>query len=113
MGRARILSWPPWRGRMRRDSSDILVELAFGDWLAKQDTLDGWRHLATSFLPVDALDRSFDAGRLSVVHTAPPETWYSPGARRTKRDRGALGSGKGTAFDGLMLLCASPFLALA
>ena len=74
MGRARILSWPPWRGRMRRDSSDILVELAFGDWLAKQDTLDGWRHLATGFLAEDALDSSFGPERLSVVHTAPPET---------------------------------------
>src|SRR6266567_7706360 len=49
-----------------------LVEFAFGREFAKQDTFDGWRHLATSLLPVDALDRSFGPERLSVVHTAPP-----------------------------------------
>jgi hypothetical protein len=57
------------------------VGLASGDWLAKQDTFDGWRHLPTSFLPIDALDGSFGAERLSVVHTAPPERWYSRGAQ--------------------------------
>src|SRR6266700_7216573 len=49
-----------------------LAEFAFGRRFAEQDTFDGWRHLATSFLPVDALDGSFGAGRLSAVHKASP-----------------------------------------
>ena len=61
--------------------------LASGDRLAKQDTFDGWRHLPTSFLPVDALDGSFDAGRLAVVHTAPPAGSYALEPRCTKRDK--------------------------
>ncbi len=53
----------------------------------QQNALDGWRHLATSFLPVDALDGSFGAGRLAVVHTAPPAGSYALEPRCTKRDK--------------------------
>ena len=53
-------------------SPAALVGFAFARSLVQQNALDGWRHLATSFLPVDALDGSFGAGRLSAVHKAPP-----------------------------------------
>ena len=36
---------------------------SFASWFSEQDTLDGIRHFAASFFPVDALDESFGAGR--------------------------------------------------
>ena len=42
-----------------------LARSTFSRGLAEQGALDGSRHFLTSFLPVDALDGSFSAGRLS------------------------------------------------
>jgi hypothetical protein len=58
--------------------------------LAKQDALDGWWHLAASFFPVNALDGSLGAGRLAVVHAAPPARSYAAELKRTKRDKRVL-----------------------
>jgi hypothetical protein len=49
-----------------------LAGLALDRSFGYQDALEGSRHVAASFLPVDALDGSFGAGRLAVVHKAPP-----------------------------------------
>ena len=51
----------------------------FGGGFAEQDALDGIRHSVASFFPIDALDESFGAGGLSVVHTAPPGKSYALG----------------------------------
>ena len=55
----------------------------FGGGFAEQDALDGIRHSVASFFPIDALDESFGAGGLSVVHTAPPGEIIRPRPRRT------------------------------
>jgi len=68
-----------WRGSILR--------LAFSRRLVEQDTFDGFRHLAASFFPIDALDGSFGAGWLSVVHTASPRKFYPEEPIRTKRDK--------------------------
>ena len=55
----------------------------FGGGFAEQDALNGIRHFVASFFPIDALDESFGAGGLSVVHTAPPGKIIRPRPRRT------------------------------
>ena len=59
----------------------------FGGGFAEQDALDGIRHSVASFFPIDALDGSFGAGWLSVVHTASPRKFYPEEPIRTKRDK--------------------------
>ena len=55
-----------------------LAGLAFSRGLAEQDAPEGSLHFMASFFPVDALDGSFGARRLSVVHTAPPRANHTP-----------------------------------
>jgi len=85
MRQQRVLaSFPPYTNAITLGLTSLLgtvcclAGFAFGCGLAEQDALNGWRHVATGFFPVDALDGSFSAGRLSVVHEAPPRKIIRP-----------------------------------
>ena len=68
--------------KVKQRLAGLARRLTFSRGLAEQDALDGRRDLAASFLPVDALDEGFGAGRLSVVHTALPGVGsYRPRAK--------------------------------
>jgi hypothetical protein len=67
-----------------RARSDLPLPEGLRSRIRKQDTFDGWRHLAASFFPINALDEGFSAVKLAALHTAPLGKSYAPEPRCTR-----------------------------